>query len=211
MALGRSDLKLKIDTEPSGNHEAAWSNAMNTFSSMMKQNQAQEAQEAKVNQLQGQQYGQAMGTTMQGVNQNLHLNQPQTAGPTGYVNSDPNFDALATYRNPYALPPPNSIYLTSDETQKEEIAPSGKDIQQFLDAMGNPKSYKYKDTNLQGTAEGKMISPMAQELEKSELSKEYVIDGEDGIKRVDYGSPRMMGLALSALAHLNQKVKKLEK
>ena len=50
---------------------------------------------------------------------------------------------------------------------------------------------------------------MAQELEKSNVGKTMVADGEDGLKRVDY--QRSLGTILSGLSLLNGKIKKLEK
>jgi hypothetical protein len=92
----------------------------------------------------------------------------------------------------------------SDEDLKTEIKPGAKQIESFLEAM-KAHSYEYKDKEKHGA--GKHVSPMAQELEKTELGKSMVIDTPDG-KMVDYG--KGFGAMLAANAALHERVKKLE-
>jgi hypothetical protein len=92
----------------------------------------------------------------------------------------------------------------SDEDAKSEIKPGAKQVESFLEAM-KAHSYEYKDKEKHGA--GKHVSPMAQELEKTELGKSMVVDTPEG-KMVDYG--KGFGAMLAANAALHERVKKLE-
>lgn len=99
----------------------------------------------------------------------------------------------------------------SDEDLKTDInygEDSQKNIEEFLSNL-KPATYKYKDEVKDSpfASKDKQLGVMAQDLEKSEMGKESVIDTEAG-KMVDYDDlqPKM----LAALASLNEKVKKLE-
>lgn len=93
----------------------------------------------------------------------------------------------------------------SDERAKTAIAPAGKRIASFLDAIG-AHSYEYRDKT---HGEGRYVSPMAQELRKTEIGRSAVIDRPDGLMEVEYG--RLIGANLAASAVLHQRLKKLEK
>ncbi len=97
----------------------------------------------------------------------------------------------------------------SDELLKVEIKGSDPKVSKFLDAI-NAHEYEYKKSvkDLPGAGEGKHVSPMAQELEKSELGKQMVIDTPKG-KMVDYG--KGFGTILAAQAVLNKRLNDLEK
>ncbi len=99
--------------------------------------------------------------------------------------------------------------ITSDERQKTTFSKvsADKDMMQFLDKIGNHK-YVYKNTDLEGSDDKIHFSPMAQELEKTNVGKTMVSDNEDGVKRVDYS--RSLGTILSGLSLLNGRLKKLE-
>jgi hypothetical protein len=96
----------------------------------------------------------------------------------------------------------------SDEKSKTKKGAGGDNVKSFLDAI-NANSYEYKeefkDKGLGG--EGTFVSPMAQELEKTELGKSMVIDTPEG-KVVDYG--KGFGAMLASQAMLNDRLKKLE-
>lgn len=100
-----------------------------------------------------------------------------------------------------------SMGMLSDETQKQDIKSSSKDVKGFLDKLSE-KSYEYKNSKLPGTASGRRFGIIAQDLEKSQAGKSIVKDTEYG-KMVD--TQQGFGLALSALAHLNKRLSKLEK
>lgn len=92
----------------------------------------------------------------------------------------------------------------SDETLKTNISDGSGKLAEFLNAL-SASEYEYKDKK---HGAGKFVSPMAQELQKSEIGKSMVSQGEDGLK-VDYG--RAAGTFLSAAAMLHDRLKKLEK
>ena len=89
--------------------------------------------------------------------------------------------------------------IWSDENLKTNILDGSEKVKELLDSIGT-HSYNYKDPK---HGEGTYVSPMAQELEKTELGKDMVIDTPEG-KMVDYG--RGMGVALSALADINKRL-----
>lgn len=91
----------------------------------------------------------------------------------------------------------------SDKNMKKDIKSGDKEIASFLDAM-KAHSYKYKDEK---HGKGRHVSPMAQELEKTDIGKSMVFDSPDG-KMVDYG--KGLGAMLAAQAQLHERLKKLE-
>lgn len=93
----------------------------------------------------------------------------------------------------------------SDINLKEDIKPGGDKIDDFLSKI-EPYEYKYKEPEKFG--EGRSISPMAQDLEESELGNDMVMDTPEG-KMVDYG--KGLGTIVAALAHLDSKIEELKK
>lgn len=106
-----------------------------------------------------------------------------------------------------AAAPNSDVSLKENMNQTEK---SGSEmVEEFLDALKSyTYNYKDKENNGQKNPEGKVTSVMAQDLEKSKLGKQMVIDGPDG-KMVDYGQG--MAPLFAAIAELNQRTKKLEK
>lgn len=94
--------------------------------------------------------------------------------------------------------------VTSDENQKTEITSGDRSVSKFLNSI-NAWEYEYKHPELDGG--GKFVSPMAQELEKTELGKQAVIETPRG-KMVNY--QRLSGLQLAAIAMLNERLNKFE-
>ena len=92
----------------------------------------------------------------------------------------------------------------SDENLKENIKSAKGSIQDFLDNI-HAHSYEYKDKQ---DGIGTFTTPMAQELEKSELGKQAVIDTPRG-KMVDYG--RLGGVNLAAVSVVHREQQKLQK
>jgi hypothetical protein len=99
------------------------------------------------------------------------------------------------------------IPILSDEREKKDIKDAGTKIDRFLRALGGHE-YKYKDPKAKGAAKGKFVSPMAQELEKTELGKSMVVRQPDGTKMVDY--QRGLGTILAAQARLNERLDTIE-
>ena len=92
--------------------------------------------------------------------------------------------------------------MMSDINLKENIKDGNDAVQEFLGQL-NPSEYNYKDA-VHG--EGNFVSPMAQELEKTKLGKDLVIDTPEG-KMVDYG--KGFGLMLSAMANISQRLDRI--
>lgn len=100
-----------------------------------------------------------------------------------------------------ALP---GLVAMSDETTKTDIKSADKNLGKFLSKL-SASDYEYKDKK---HGQGRFVSPMAQELEKSEIGKSMVVETPGG-KMVDYG--RAAGTYLSAAAMLHKRLNKLEK
>lgn len=98
--------------------------------------------------------------------------------------------------------------MMSDENCKTNIQDGSPKIRGFLDSV-QPNSYEYKDESKGNplAGEGEFVSPMAQELEQTELGADMVQDTPDG-KVVDYG--KGFGTILAAQADLNARLKALE-
>lgn len=96
----------------------------------------------------------------------------------------------------------------SDENLKTNIKSGESDLKAFLSTI-NAHSYEYKEgaKDLPLAGKGRYVSPMAQELEKSEIGRSMVKDTPDG-KMVDYG--KGLGAMLAAQAMLNKRLEKLE-
>ncbi len=90
----------------------------------------------------------------------------------------------------------------SDERLKTDIKPGEGKLYDFLDKLGSHE-YEYKDPK----HGDRRISPMAQELEKSDAGREFVFEAKDG-KAVDYG--KGLGTMLASQAALHKRLKKLE-
>lgn len=149
-------------------------------------------------------------------------NAPQFTTPAPWMNpQDPAqspaaWNALDTYQKAAYLgvdsgvdaptwpTQPGSMYSTSDERAKTNIDNAQDELQEFLDALGI-YSYEYKD---KADGEGRYISPMAQEFEKSKLGAQAVVEDATGKKMVNYG--RLAGVQTAALALLNHKYNALE-
>lgn len=92
----------------------------------------------------------------------------------------------------------------SDEKLKKHIEGGEGKLDDFL---GKLKAYQYEYKEPEKHGEGNFISPMAQDLEKSELGSEMVRDSSEG-KMVNY--QRGLGTIVAALAHLDKKISELE-
>lgn len=90
----------------------------------------------------------------------------------------------------------------SDEEVKDNI--QDFDASEFLDNL-TPSKYRYKEPGKFGA--GVHASPMAQDLEKSEVGRSMVKDTPEG-KMVDYG--KGFGAILASLTDVHQRLKKVE-
>lgn len=98
--------------------------------------------------------------------------------------------------------------ILSDENAKTNIHSADDKIQQFLDSLG-AHEYNYKDSvqGEPGTAPGKQVGPMAQELEHSEIGKQMVTNTPEG---KGLGVSRSEGVILAALSSINNRLKSFE-
>lgn len=93
----------------------------------------------------------------------------------------------------------------SDKTVKKNIESGSDDTYQFLDHLKSWK-YDYKDPSM---GEGKQVSVMAQDLEKSpQGAAAVVVNPENNKKMVDY--QKLLPNLLAANADMHQRVKQLE-
>jgi len=98
--------------------------------------------------------------------------------------------------------------LSEADTPKSQSSKK-PDPKKFLESL-KAYSYDYKDPDAEGARKGKMLSVMAQDLEKgSDAGKEMVSTNEEGNKMVDYA--KGYGAILAAQAHLNERLNSLEK
>ncbi len=97
----------------------------------------------------------------------------------------------------------------SDEGAKTDVAdPDEDDVQGFLDSV-HAHQYRYKEPDMPGAGRGTFVSPMAQEIERTPLGKNFVFtDPATGYKKVDYG--KMSGTLLAGQAMLNERLNDME-
>lgn len=93
--------------------------------------------------------------------------------------------------------------LSSDKSEKTKIADGEKEIEDVFDKVG-ASTYEYKNRPGQ-----RFASVMAQDLEKSALGKDLVVEDDQGKKYID--SPQATGMLLAAQKIMMEKIKKLEK
>lgn len=94
----------------------------------------------------------------------------------------------------------------SDERGKKNVKNGAKDVDSFLNALA-AKNYEYKDASKPGTAPGKRVGIMAQDLEQSDMGKTLVKNTPQG-KMVD--TVQGFGAVLAAQAELHKRIKALE-
>lgn len=95
------------------------------------------------------------------------------------------------------------IAAFSDKRLKKKIKSGDDDAKDLLDNI-KPESYEYKDKEM---GEGKHLSPMAQDLEKSEVGRSMVMDTPKG-KMVDYG--KGLGSMMAVMSALDRRLKTVE-
>lgn len=86
----------------------------------------------------------------------------------------------------------------------DKMAGSGAEERKFLDAL-QAYEYKYKH---EGPGATPQLGIMAQDLEKTRLGKQMVVENELGQKHVDFG--RGFGALLASQAELNKRIARLE-
>lgn len=96
-----------------------------------------------------------------------------------------------------------SAAAMSDENKKEGVKSGGKEARTFMDAL-NAKAYWYKDPKY---GKGKQVGVMAQDLEKSPMGKQAVVDTPQG-KVVHSG--KLATAVAAGLADVNKRLEKVE-
>lgn len=126
-------------------------------------------------------------------------NKGEYEGPPGKNNGGGNYHPPGSGNNDNTDSP-----AYSDINVKQDIKKGDAQLQEFLDSLG-VYDYEYKDPKY---GEGRRISPMAQEIEKTPLGKAAISTNNEGYKIVDYG--KLGGTMLASLAMLNHKYNELE-
>lgn len=117
---------------------------------------------------------------------------------TNYINNNNSLGSLQL-----ATPASSGLKLVSDENLKTNISSANNQVNDFLNKI-NAHNYEYKDKQ---DGEGTFTSPMAQELEATELGKQAVINTPRG-KMVDYA--RLGGVNLAAVSVVHREQQKLQ-
>lgn len=126
--------------------------------------------------------------------------------PPGTIDPQQNSPAqqpLVPYQQTISQSPFSAALAYSDENLKTNIEPGKRDITEFLNTI-KAHNYEYKD---QRDGVGTFTTPMAQELEKTELGKQAVIETPRG-KMVDYG--RLGGVNLAAVSVVHREQQRLQ-
>lgn len=104
--------------------------------------------------------------------------------------------------------------MSDEDMKKIDGAISDEEIEEFLNNL-EPAQYEYVDDALDKMeeredtrSEGKKVGVMAQDVEKSKIGKQMVMEDEDGTKMLD--GPQSIGALLATAASLNRRLKKLE-
>ncbi len=95
---------------------------------------------------------------------------------------------------------------TSDERAKEDVKEAARPLGELLGAAG-AHDYRYKEPGKALCGHGRFVSPMAQELEATEIGRSMVKDTPNG-KVVDYG--KGLGAMLSGLGWIHRRLSKIE-
>ncbi len=98
---------------------------------------------------------------------------------------------------------PTTFVGRSDERDKSAVKDDPDSIRKMLDKL-EAHQYRYKDPSAAGAGPGTYVSPMAQELEQTDLGKSFVRTGPDGHKLIDYGHALGTMLAGQAMLHHQQ-------
>lgn len=96
----------------------------------------------------------------------------------------------------------------SDENAKKSIEGASSEIDGFLRAITG-KSYEYKDSHKEDhtAGRGRYVSPMAQDLEKTDIGRSMVKNSKGG-KVVDYG--KGFGALLASQARIAERLDQIE-
>ena len=182
--------------------------AQGNTQAQMQQRQQQAAMLASLLGYQSGNVGAAAGTLQNFMNMQNGVNQfnagAQDRGNASYNQTAGQGISAGTSAALMMLP-----LLMSDERAKTDVeTPTKAQIGELL-SVARPHTYRYKDPAQEGSAPGVHLSPMAQELEQTELGRAMVEEGPDGYKRVNYA--RGFGAILATMAHQHDRIEALER
>lgn len=101
----------------------------------------------------------------------------------------------------------NAAMMMSDKNVKKDIKEiSPKDIEEFATKL-KASAFKYKQPNGESYQDGEVTGIMAQDLEKSKIGKQMVVDSPEG-KMVDM--KKAVPATLAAVSEIMKRIKKLE-
>jgi hypothetical protein len=95
--------------------------------------------------------------------------------------------------------------MLSDRRAKNIKGDAPDQVTEFLESLGHPHEYTYKDPNVGGS--GKFVGPTAQEVASTKVGKNLVEDTPEG-KAI--AVPHTLGTALAAMGQLHKRLKELE-
>ena len=97
-----------------------------------------------------------------------------------------------------------ALTMMSDERAKKNIKKGDEDAREFAKAL-SAFSYDYKD---EANGKGRQLGVMAQDIERTQFGKQILIDGPDGLKRVD--AAKLAGALAATTASMNERLENLE-
>jgi hypothetical protein len=137
-----------------------------------------------------------------------YLQQLAAQQPAGPPTPDPATLAASQAPQPLGNVPEESYGMgpgvTSDENEKNDFGDAKPALLDFMGQIG-AHSYRYKDPSRDG--EGTYTTPMAQELQKTDLGKQAVVKTPHGLG-VDY--QRLGGVNLAALSVVHRENQRLQ-
>lgn len=141
------------------------------------------------------------GNLIGGMNatNNAHVNNANSMNQFNAADNKANKDMMGGLINAGG----SALAMLSDEKAKKNVKSGEGAVKELLNSA-EPKEYDYKDS---ANGKGKHVSPMAQDLEKSEIGKSMVMDTPQG-KVVDYG--KGFGAILAAQSMLNKRLDSIE-
>jgi hypothetical protein len=95
-------------------------------------------------------------------------------------------------------------FFFSDENLKEDVVDANKGVEELMDAL-NAVEYRYKDPEAHG--EGKRLGILAQDVAKSRLGREIVIDRPEGMA-ID--TNKAVSALMAAVANTHDRLKQIE-
>lgn len=193
--------QLQTNATAAAQRAAEMANARSALSSVIGSQEQQDQQGAQAqaqlktnyaaNQEQGQLQSQGQGVTSAGdlVGANVKNSSNAATNLTGDITKGA-----------------QALGSLSDKRAKKNVKPVKAELDATFEAL-NPKTFEYKDPDQAGAGHGERVGILAQDMQKSPLGKETVIDGKP--LKLDIGNA--LGLALAGLASMRKELDTLKK